>query len=315
MIPLEKFIYPTQELLFKQLRSRYKNNTLVMKDKFILVKGDAPIMLVAHLDTVHKIPVKFICKSKNNNILMSPQGIGGDDRCGVYALVNCYKDAVKKPWLLFTCDEEIGGVGATAFADAHAIKQLPRKLDDLKLIIEIDRRGKNDAVYYDCDNPKFEDYITSKGFVTNYGSFSDISIIAPELGVAAVNLSSGYYNAHTCHEYINRKQINATIRKVNGIIQEVAEIEFPRFEYVERKYNLSTYSRFLNHASLIEDDYLDYLPKDLPREYVEKYDELLEWYTIEELEHYRHTSGNKGIDELYETEFGGKIHFTEEELK
>ena len=83
MIPLEKFIYPTQEVLFKQLCSRYKNNTLVMKDKFVLVKGDASIMLVAHLDTVHKNPVKYICKSKNNNILMSPQGIGGDDRCGV----------------------------------------------------------------------------------------------------------------------------------------------------------------------------------------------------------------------------------------
>lgn len=305
MIPLEKFIYPTQKILFNRLCDRYKNNTLIMKDKFILVKGDVPIMLVAHLDTVHKIPVKFICKSKKGNILMSPQGIGGDDRCGVYALVNCYEDATKKPWLLFTCDEEIGGVGATAFAKAHATKTLPEKINDLKLIVEIDRRGKNDAVYYDCDNPEFENYITSKGFITNYGSFSDISIIAPELGVAAVNLSSGYYNAHTCHEYINRKQINATIRRVNEIIQDATEIDFPQFEYIERKYDsLDCIHSFKTH-----------LPKNLPREYISKYVELSHWYSVNELEYYRKALGDKSIDELYEAEFGTNYVFTEDELK
>ena len=39
---------------------------------------------------------------------MSPQGIGGDDRCGVFALQSIYAAAKKKPWLLFTCDEETG---------------------------------------------------------------------------------------------------------------------------------------------------------------------------------------------------------------
>ena len=68
-------------------------------------------------------------------------------------------------------------------------------------------------MYYDCDNPEFEAYITSKGFETQCGSLSDISYVAPELGVAAVNLSSGYYNAHTQHEYINRKHLNATVKE------------------------------------------------------------------------------------------------------
>ena len=306
MIPLENFIYPTQTELFTSLCKKYNGNTTIMRNNFILVHGDAPIMLVAHLDTVHKTPVKYLCKTNKGKILMSPQGIGGDDRCGVYALVNCYESAKKKPWLLFTCDEEIGGIGARAFADAHQEGKLSKKLDNLKLIIEIDRRGKDDAVYYDCYNPQFEDYITSKGFKTALGSFSDISYVAPELGVAAVNLSSGYYNAHQLCEYINRKHINATIKKVSEIIQEASETEFPKFEYIEREYNFSFDYTF----------YKDYnCPKDLPKDLVPKYKELLNWYDPEELKEARELFGDKYIEDLFKEEFGADYNFTEEELK
>ena len=286
---LEQFIYPTQAELFKKLRNSYKG-VVWMADRFILVRGEAPIMLVAHLDTVHTEPVRDICKSENGEILMSPQGIGGDDRCGVYALASCYESAKKKPWLLFTCDEEIGGVGAKAFVTAYEKGQLPDKLADLKLIVEIDRRGKDDAVYYDCDNMEFEDYITSKGFKTEYGSFSDISHIAPALGVAAVNLSSGYYNAHTEHEYINREHLNATIKRVDEIIEDAGQSDFPKFEYVER--------RLWGYGDLYD------VPSDLPDEYALLYDELLSYYTLEELEAFREREGNEAIEELYEYEFG-----------
>lgn len=300
LIPLERFIYPTQSELFEILGKMYEGNALVSTGAFILVEGESLIMLVAHLDTVHKMPVKEICETADGNILMSPQGIGGDDRCGVYALVNCYKMALKKPWLLFTCDEEIGGIGAQAFADAYLNGELPEKLCDLKIIIEVDRRGQNDAVYYDCYNPDFENYIASKGFEMQYGSFSDISIIAPALGVAAVNLSSGYYNAHTQHEYINRKQINATIQKVNEILQEAEESNFPKFEYVDR---FSSYG-YSSNSSIK-------LPKDLPDKYAPLYEDLLEWYSVEELERGRRALGNEFIEELYAYEFGAGYVFDE----
>ena len=114
MKPLEHYLTQTQKELFDMLRTKYRTcaDTFVLKGKYLLVKGEAPVMLLAHLDTVHKERVKTICRSDNGNILMSPQGIGGDDRCGVYALNAVYEQAKVKPWLLFTCDEEIGGVGA-----------------------------------------------------------------------------------------------------------------------------------------------------------------------------------------------------------
>ena len=87
-------------------------------------------------------------------------------------------------------------------------------MDTLKLIIEIDRRGSNDAVFYQCANIDFEKYIIGKGFKTAQGSFSDILLIAPKLSIAAVNLSSGYYNAHSLHEYIIRSELESTTKKI-----------------------------------------------------------------------------------------------------
>ena len=106
-----------------------------------MVSEQAPVLLVAHLDTVHEKPVQVICKSADGNILMSPQGIGGSDRCDVFALLKAYHAAKVKPYLLFTCDEEVGGLGAKSFCLAHKQKQLPKELDEFKIIIEIDRRG------------------------------------------------------------------------------------------------------------------------------------------------------------------------------
>ena len=188
MKTLEEFLRPTQTQLFKKLCEMYHGNILYVKGKFILVKGTAPIMLVAHLDTVHKEPVRDICTSADGNILMSPQGIGGDDRCGVYALVNAYEQSAIKPNLLFTCNEEVGGIGAKYFSYLHSRGKLPKSLDKLKFIVEVDRKGIRDAVYYDCANADFETYITGKGFKTAQGTFTDISIIAPKLGIAAVNV-------------------------------------------------------------------------------------------------------------------------------
>ena len=296
MRKLEKFIKQTQKDLFGKLLNMFSGQAIFCKEQFILVKGAAPILLVAHLDTVHKHPVKNICTSADDNILMSPQGIGGDDRCGVYALVNAYESSAIKPYLLFTCNEEVGGVGAKTFV--KCLDKLPPELSNLKCIVELDRKGSRDAVYYDCDNPNFEKYITSKGFETAQGSFSDISVIAPALGVAAVNLSSGYYNAHTLHEYINRKELNSTLAKVIEIVSDSARQDFPRYEYIEKK---------LSNLPASHYDYWDFeeltIPKDLPVEYQEFYTALLDIYPIEQLEEWRKIYGDKIISEVYIEEF------------
>ena len=294
MKKLEDFLRPTQKQLFKLLAKKFKGKAILSKGNFILVRGTAPVMLVAHLDTVHTEPVKQICASKDENILMSPQGIGGDDRCGVFALVKIYLSAQVKPWLLFSCDEEVGGLGAQQFCLAHSQRRLPTELNALKFIIEIDRKGSTDAVYYDCDNPDFKEYITGKGFKTAIGSFSDISLIAPDLGVAAVNLSSGYYNAHTLHEFINVKELHDTIHRVGEIVGEA--VALPRFEYVEAMSLLPIHQEVIRrNATTSQPRYLSDAFRDL-------YAVLLDFYSAAELESFRQEYGDYILWQLYDDE-------------
>ena len=300
---LEDFLLPTQKQLFKRLCKKFKGKTLISKSNFILVKGVAPVMLVAHLDTVHEQPVKDICTSADGNIIMSPQGIGGDDRCGCFALVKVFQSAQVKPWLLFTCDEKIGGLGANKFCLAHKQKQLPKNLDTLKLIIEIDRRGSNDAVFYKCANLGFEKYITDKGFKTAQGSFSDISLIALELSIAAVNLSCGYYHAHTRQEYIIRSELESTIEKVSEMVADAAKPDFPKFVYVEnfiKPYHSKKIRYYDDLATFYTEQ--DNLPQKIPSEYQDIYEALLDVYSLKELESFRAEYGDQILWQIYSDE-------------
>lgn len=307
MNTLEDFLLPTQEGLFKLLRKRFEENAVHEKGSFLLVPGESPVLLIAHLDTVHRNPVKTICQSEGGTILMSPQGIGGDDRCGVYGICKVYEAAEQKPWLLFTCDEEIGGKGADAFCVSYLNDSLPSGLGNLKIIVELDRKGKNDAVYYYCGNPEFEEYIKTKGFRKAFGSFSDISIIAPILGVAAVNLSCGYYNAHTPHEYVNRHHLKATVRKVVEIVSDAGKPDFPKYEYVDTyggySYWDDVYGDWFGYGGDI--GYSDAkIPKDLPPEFKGIYEELLDVYEPEELLYCLKNYGVQSLRELYEYQYG-----------
>lgn len=232
-INFRKILDSTQEELKKTiygwlLQSGYKKRKIKNQDGFLYAKGEIPVMLVAHLDTVHKNRPSIICKS-SDGIYMSPSGIGGDDRCGVYMIMKIIQDL--KCHVLFLEDEEIGCVGAEKFIDADIAP-------DINYMIELDRKGINDSVFYECDNKDFENFINSFGFKTANGLFSDISVIAPFLGVAAVNLSCGYFNPHTTSEYIDINVVNLNINRVVQII----ETQSVFFEYVEKKRNTYHYS-------------------------------------------------------------------------
>ena len=290
---LEDFLRPTQKQLFKRLAKKFKSNALLSKGNFILV-------------TVHEQPVRDICLSSDGNIIMSPQGIGGDDRCGVFALVKVYCRSKIKPWLLFCCDEEVGGLGAKQFCLAHRQHQLPKEIDDLKFIIELDRKGKNDAVFYRCDNPDFAAYISGKGFQPAQGSFSDISLIAPELGVAAVNLSCGYYYAHTRHEYIDRSQLKAVIHKVVNIVADSSRNDLPRFDYRESLVPIAAahHVRRCNYLSMPPRT-----PHDLPDSLLDIYEALLDYYSFNELEFFRAEFGDQILRQIYNDEIAPLYYY------
>ena len=206
------------------LIGHYGKDKIIETHEYIVAEGDIPVAIVAHMDTVHRLPVKELFYDKDSNVMWSPQGIGADDRAGIYSMFEIMGRGFK-PTLILTTDEEIGGVGAAALA-----KDIKRITAKINFFIELDRRGSKDCVFYDCDNRDFEEYIESFGFETSMGSFSDISIICPAAGVAGVNLSIGYYNEHSTSEYLNITQMFDVIDKVCVILNEVKESDW--FEYI-----------------------------------------------------------------------------------
>lgn len=264
----------------------------VSADGYLYAEGDAPILLVAHLDTVYKEKVKadkiktltlkqayekekienerttsawgaylgavhYGTKQSNtirytgdistnysklekagyNTFLQCDGGIGGDDRCGVAIIMHLASKLKKKPYILFLEDEEIGCIGAGKFAKAwnrHLSK------NDINFIVELDRGEFDNVVFYDCANEEFSQFITEfTGYELEYGTCSDISTIAPAIGVAACNITCGYYNEHKgSKEMICLEQIVQTAGVVEDLVKCADEFEEP-FEYIDA-YDLDT---------------------------------------------------------------------------
>ena len=233
-----------------------KYEKVIDEDGFLYAEGDGktPILLTAHMDTVHKEQCKDIVTAMyhGKHILTSKQGIGGDDRCGVWIIWMILTKTKYRPSVLFCEDEEIGGVGSAKFVKTKYINELK----ELKYFIELDRANNDDAVYYSCGNLKFQRYIKeTTGFIKAYGSFSDISHLSPATDVASVNLSCGYYKAHTTEEYVIYEEMFNTFKVTKNLLSKAKECE--AFDYQEEDWGWdygNTYSKYGSGAR----SYYDY---------------------------------------------------------
>ena len=213
-----------KKILGDYLKKIYKSENIIETEEYICAKGNIPIALVSHLDTVFKVVPTEIYYDKHKGVLWSPQGLGADDRAGVFAILKIINSGLR-PHVIFTTDEEIGGIGASILG----MDGCP--FEDLRFMIELDRRGDMDCVFYDCDNKAFIKYIEKFGFIENFGSFSDICFLSPEWGIAAVNLSIGYKNEHSVSETLHVGSLFSTIDKVKTILSQPID-DIPEFEFV-----------------------------------------------------------------------------------
>lgn len=199
-----------------ELKELYDN--VIVGDGYVLAQGDFPVLLVAHLDTVHEELPREIIFDERQGILSSPQGIGGDDRCGVLMILELIRK--HKCSVLFCEDEEKHGVGAMKFVQSSDVIGLA-----FNYIIEFDRKGSNDAVFYKCENQAFINFVTADFYKQDYGTFSDICVIAPHIGCAAVNLSCGYYNAHRLTEHVILKELQDSLDAAARLIERTIETD------------------------------------------------------------------------------------------
>jgi tripeptide aminopeptidase len=206
-----------------------------------LIKGEGPYpCCVAHMDTVHAITGRGIVVIRYDDKLtgldpgtMMQTGIGGDDKCGIYAALHCLTNLPACKVALFV-DEEIGCLGSSD-CDIEFFK-------DCRFILQADRRGNKDFVE-DISGPlsskRFRrdvaPIIKRFGYAPCKGMMSDVMALRDEqVGVACANMSAGYYNPHQDCEYIDLKDLANVVGLMMALCTELTD-RYP-FTYNQRSF-------------------------------------------------------------------------------
>jgi tripeptide aminopeptidase len=192
-----------------------------------LVCGEGPtILLSAHMDTVERIETgREILET--GTILRSSKGIlGADDRAGIAIILEVlagirqtnFNGTIK---FAFTVEEEIGLCGA---------KDIDKEfIADVDAAIVIDRRGNSDIVtscmgIYPFCNEEYGEIFEQAGRLAGMpdwkmtqGGYSDTLVFA-ENGINAVNLSAGYRNEHSEHEYVDYRASFNTYKLIETVL-------------------------------------------------------------------------------------------------
>lgn len=242
----------SQESLIKAMTAmlhKHYGRVVTTRD-YIYAEGDYPVALVAHMDTVFPKPPTNVYYDEKKGVLWSPEGLGADDRAGVFAIIKIIESGLY-PHIILTTDEEKGGIGASMLTQIE--KNAP--FQDLRYIIQLDRCGTNDCVFYDCDNPDFTKYVEGYGFVEAIGSFSDISELCPSWEVAGVNLSVGYENEHSIAETLHVAPLLSTISKVSRMVKDSVNAE--HFKWIPGDWYYTWYGKSLLNSTLAPEEDAD----------------------------------------------------------
>ena len=179
-------------------------------DDYIFIDRQHPITIVAHADTCKRAPADKFALHRHNNVITAKNSIlGADDRAGCFAAWQLmHRTPVN---VLITTGEETGGIGAR-----RAALDLDKDLAGCNLMIEFDRQGCNDYVFYSYDlHNQLKSLFQSFGFVQAYGSYSDIAEFSY---IPSVNVSCGYYAQHTTKERLHVDELNLSIDRITALI-------------------------------------------------------------------------------------------------
>lgn len=175
-------------------------------------------ILVAHTDNVlhgQRVPVFDL----NKRMLFGKgAGIGFDDKAGIIAIIQLWRHFKDKQMfrIIFTAQEEIGGIGAQNMDQSW--------YDDAPWIVELDRRGHKDLIQTSGSTRLCSDAFAAKfeelGFEKAQGTFTDVNELKLNTPwINMVNLSIGYYDAHSDREYLDTKQFDEIVNKVAEFVK------------------------------------------------------------------------------------------------
>lgn len=233
------------------IKRHIKNNiptAVVTQDvhgNLFVTKGEAENYpcLCAHMDQVQVLhPTDFVCIEDQGVIFgYSPKlhkqcGLGADDKNGIFIALQCLEryDVLK---CAFFVGEEIGCVGSHA-ADIEFFA-------DCRFCAQIDRRGNSDMVTsISFGNICSDEFVTAAdcetyGYAVSTGLMTDVEALRDN-GVTAscINMSCGYYEPHTDHEFTVLKDVKKCHAFVCHLIEHCTSVYAHKEDDYEYNVNL-----------------------------------------------------------------------------
>lgn len=213
--------------LDKELRKLNLPYTIDAAGNILVTKGKAKTYpcVVSHMDTVHSFVPNFkIYKDVDDDDLyfaMSGKkrvGIGGDDKCGIFACLYLLKK-IPDIKIVFFSREEIGCKGS-------------RNIDkgffaDCRYLIQLDRKGKGDFIQtYWGKKTISHEFSSEVGLIkkkykykNKIGTVTDVMTLwNNKVGISCINLSCGYYQPHSDCEYISVRDLWNSVKFTEEIV-------------------------------------------------------------------------------------------------
>ena len=283
-------------------------NISVSKDKFgnlYVIKGEAETYpcLVSHIDQVsHCNHSKDFKAVETREVIFgySPkhkrfENLGADDKNGVFICLECLKkyDSIK---VVFFREEETGCRGSS-----EAVMSF---FDDVRFVIQPDRKGNSDLItsigYSDLCSEKFMEAIEPEkwGYMEENGLMTDILTLKEKgLEVSCLNVSCGYYNAHTDEEITVKKDLMKSLLFVEHIIEDCtntyphtqSDPYFSPYEFEDEIYDILN-----NDPTLTPEDLYEMYSTDFPHLRPDDYERICRDYRMlwKEYEEYKLINDN-----------------------
>lgn len=211
--------------------------------------------VVAHTDTVHKINVinireerlpndkgerKFALKGYDDD--GQPSGIGGDDKCGIFACLELLKELPNLKVGLFVSEE----------TGCHGSKQAdPEFFSNVGYAIQFDAPGdwmiseycmgvqlfdRNSEFFKICN----EVLTTTFNPECKYQShpYTDVYALKQKFDFSCINFAIGYHNYHTANEYVIVDEVYNGIKTGKEMIEKLGNKKYQFIPPEKNQYRL-----------------------------------------------------------------------------
>jgi putative aminopeptidase FrvX len=237
-------------------------NICVVKDEDVASENTKIYpCIVSHMDTVHEIVdnyyVKEFVKEKSKIHILravteletnNRTGIGGDDKCGIFACLH-FLETLPKVKIVFFTQEESGCRGSRNIDLSF--------FEDCRYIIQLDRRGSSDFIAKYSNQSTISHKFSSKigqikkkfGYKNTTGLFTDcFRLWERKVGISCINLSCGYYKAHSDNEYIVIDDLENSIYFTESIIEVLGDQQYRSLPAKKTRVYYGSY----NTSSIVE---------------------------------------------------------------